>query len=213
MEKQQIQKLKAYKGFNSYVANKPLEEIQADLADFTASGALNNGYRYLFVAVDIFTKFCHAVPIKDKKPKESITAMTEVLNVIGKPETLYHDFEGSWNSKPFIRLINDNNIKQIITSSPPPFAERMVQTIKNMIHTRLQGLEIDKQEWINLLPSILKTKHSTTGIEPILAKEGNNNVEIWLNINEKATYARKYAPLKINDNVRVYIKTVTFKIL
>ena len=92
MEKQQIQQLKAYKGFNSYVANKPLEEIQIDLADFTAPGALNNGYRYLFVAVDIFTKFCHAVPIKDKKPKESIRAMREVLNVIGKPETLYHDF-------------------------------------------------------------------------------------------------------------------------
>ena len=156
MEKQQIQQLKAYKGFNSYVANKPLEEIQIDIADFTASGALNNGYRYLFVAVDIFTKFCHAVPIKDKFPPESIRAMKEVLNVIGKPEILYHDFEGSWNSKPFIRLVNENNIKQIITSSPPPFAERMVQTIKNMIHTRLQGLEIDKQEWINLLPSILK---------------------------------------------------------
>ena len=29
------------------------------------------------------------------------------------------------------------NIKQIITSTPPPFAERMVQTIKNMIHQRL----------------------------------------------------------------------------
>ena len=100
------------------------------------------------------------MPIKDKQPEESIRAMKEVLNVIGKPETLYHDFEGSWNSKPFIRLVNENNIKQIITqiitSSPPPFAERMVQTIKNMIHTRLQGLEIDKQEWVNLLPSILK---------------------------------------------------------
>ena len=47
MEKQQIQQLKAYKGFNSYVAKKPLQEIQADLGDFTASGALNHGYRYL----------------------------------------------------------------------------------------------------------------------------------------------------------------------
>ena len=215
MKKQQTQQLKAYRGFNSYVANKPLEEIQVDLADFTASGALNNGYRYLFVAVDIFTKFCHAVPIKDKFPPESIRAMKEVLNVIGKPEILYHDFEGSWNSKPFIRLVNENNIKQIITSSPPPFAERMVQTIKNMIHTRLQGLEIDKQEWINLLPSILKkynnTIHSTTGVTPNIAKEGNNNIEVWMNISNKATYNRKYPPLKVNDNVRTYIKKSHFQ--
>ena len=67
--KQTITQLKAYKGFNSYVAHHPLQEIQIDIADFTASGALNDGFRYLFVAIDIFTKICHAVPIKDKKPQ------------------------------------------------------------------------------------------------------------------------------------------------
>ncbi len=81
--------------------------------------------------------------------------------------------------------------------------------LKNMIHTRLQGLEIDKQEWINLLPSIIKkynnTIHSTIGVTPNIAKEGHNNIEIWLNINEKASFNRKYQPLKVNDNVRVYI--------
>ena len=60
----------------------------------------------MFVAIDIFTKICHDVPIKDKHPKESVRAFTEVLEKIGKPEKLYHDFEGSWNSKEFIKLIN-----------------------------------------------------------------------------------------------------------
>ena len=45
-----------------------------DIADFTRSAEVNDGYRYAFVAVDIFTKVCHAVPIKDKKPAESIRA-------------------------------------------------------------------------------------------------------------------------------------------
>ena len=57
---------------------------------------------------------------------------------------------------------------QIISSSPPPFNGRMVQTIKNMIRTRLEGLEIDKQEWVELLGAILKkcnnTEHSTTNL-------------------------------------------------
>lgn len=179
MEKQRIQQLKGYKGFNSYVAKEPLQEIQIDLAVFTDSAPDNNGYKYAFVAVDIFTKFCHAVPIKDKQPNESLRAMKEVLNVIGKPKTLYHDFEGSWNSKQFITLLNENGVRQIITSSPPPFAERMIQTIKNMIHTRLEGLEMEKEKWINLLPAILKkynnTEHSTTGVKPstkqILSKQ------------------------------------------
>ena len=171
---------------------------------------MNNGFRYLFVGIDIFTKKAHAVPIKDKQPDESVRAMKEILDVIGKPETLYHDFEGSWNSNKFIRLLNENNIKQIITSTPPPFAERMVQTIKNMIHTRLGGLEMSKEKWVDLLPAILKkynnTKHSTISMSPNQATQGNNNIEIWLNIYNKANFNRKYAPLKKGSEVRTYIK-------
>ena len=190
-----------------------MEEIQIDIADFTASGALNNGFRYLFVAVDIFTKYCHAVPIKDKQPTESVRAMNEILKVIGVPEVLYHDNEGSWNSGDFIQLLNQHKIKQIITSTPPPFAERMIQTLKLMIHTRLEGLEIDKQEWINLLPAVLKkynnTKHSTIEMSPNQARQGNNNIEILFNIHSKATFKRKYPPLKKDSQVRTYIKPKT----
>ena len=56
LERQKSRQTKGYTGFNSYVADKPLAETQCDIADFTASGALNNGFRYLFVAVDIFSK-------------------------------------------------------------------------------------------------------------------------------------------------------------
>ena len=210
LERQKSRQTKGYRGFNSYVADKPLAELQIDIADFTASGALNDGFRYLFVAVDIFSKHCHAVAIKDKQPAESVRAMKEILKVIGVPEVLYHDNEGSWNSGNFIQLLNQNKIKQIITSTPPPFAERMIQTLKMMIHTRLGGLEIDKQEWINLLPAVLKkynnTTHSTIRMSPNQAKQGNNNIEVWLNIESKATYSRSYPPMKKGTVVRTYIK-------
>ena len=101
---------KPYKGFSSYVAKEPLQEIQIELAIFIDSAPDNNAYKYVFVAVDIFTKICHAVPTKDKKPAESIRAMVEVFNEIGVPEALYHDNEGSWSSIEFIRLIHPHNI-------------------------------------------------------------------------------------------------------
>ena len=162
------------------MAKEPLQEIQIDSAIFIDSAPDNNGYTYAFVAVDTFSKICHAVPVKDKKPQESIRAMKEVLENIGVPEVIYHDIEGSWSSTEFIRLINPHKIKQIITSTPPPFAERMVQTIKNMIHTRLEGLEVSKEKWIDMLPSVLKeynsTKHSTTGLPP---NEATHKATIW----------------------------------
>ena len=58
LERQKSRQTKGYRGFNSYVAHEPLQELQIDIADFAASGALNDGYRYSLVAVDIFTKYC-----------------------------------------------------------------------------------------------------------------------------------------------------------
>ena len=210
LSRQKVRQFKGYRGFNSYVAKEPLQEIQIDIADFTRSAEENGGIRYLFVAIDIFTKICHAVPIKDKKTPESIRAMKEVLEKIGKPETIYHDNEGSWNSTEFIRLLNEHKIKQIITTSPPPFAERMVQTIKNMIHIRLEGLEINKEKWVDILPAVLKkynnTVHSTINMTPNEAKDKKNHFEVWLNIYNNSNFARKYPPLKVGDSVRTYIK-------
>ena len=111
LSRQKVRQFKAYRGFNSYVAHEKLQEIQIDVADFTRSAEENGGIRYLFVAIDIFTKICHAVPIKDKQPKESIRAMKDVLEKIGIPKTIYHDNEGSWNSTEFIRLLNEHKIK------------------------------------------------------------------------------------------------------
>ena len=54
LERQKVRQFKAYRGFNSYVAREPLQEIQIDIADFTRSADVNDGFRYLFVAVDIF---------------------------------------------------------------------------------------------------------------------------------------------------------------
>ena len=95
LSRHKLRQTKSHRGFNSYVAKAPLQELQMDIADSTRPAEVNDGYRYVFVAVAIFTKICHAVPIKDKKPAESIRAFNEVLEKIGVPQLIYHDGEGS----------------------------------------------------------------------------------------------------------------------
>ena len=53
--------------------------------------------------------------------------------------------------------------------------------------------------------------HRYTDMSPNNAKQGNNNIEIWLSIYNKANFNRKYPPLKKGDKVRTYIKPTTFK--
>ena len=215
LEKQKSRQFKAYRGFNSYVASKPLQELQIDLGDFTASSAVNDGFRYVFLAVDIFTKFIHCVPVKDKKTPESIRAFNEILEKIGIPENIMSDREGAWESTEFIRLLNQHKINHIISNTPPPFSERAVQEIKNMIFARLEGLEIDKQNWTDVLPAVLKKYnnriHGTIEMSPIDARKPDNQIQVYMNIRQKAQFKRKYPKLSKDDQVRVYIKPHTFK--
>ena len=96
MNKQSILQKKDYSSFSSYVTDEPLHEIQFDLADFTKSASDNNGFRYLMVGIDVFSKFAHAVPVKTKQIEESINAFNEIIKHIGVPKQIMMDSEGAW---------------------------------------------------------------------------------------------------------------------
>ena len=84
-----------------------------------------------------------------------------------------------------------------------------------MIHNRLYGLEISKETWVDILPSVLKeynnTLHSTTGMKPNEAKKKDNHFEVRLNISSNATYSRKSPPLKVGDKVITFVKPKSMK--
>lgn len=214
LNRQKSRQTKPYRGFNSYVAPQALHEIQCDLMDMTASASINNGYRYAFLAIDVFSKYIWAVPVKDKRPQESIRAFKEVLGKIGKPVQIMTDREGAWESKEFVTLLNENKIKHIISSAPPPFSERAVKEIKNMIHARLGGLEMEAERWVDVLPAVLKKYntriHGSTGMSPDDARKDKNSIEVFLNIRQKAQFKRRYPDLKVNDMVRTIVKRHTF---
>ena len=106
------------------------------------------------------------VPIKNRKPEECVRAFKEVLDKIRKPQQIYHDNDGNVSSIEFTRLSNGHKIKQIIVSTKAPFAERAVQTTKNMIHARIEGLNLSVEKWVEMLPAILK--NITTPNTPLL---------------------------------------------
>ena len=69
LPKRKSRQTKSYRGFNSYVAKEPLQELRIDLAVFTDSAPDANGYKSVFVAVDIFTKMLWAMPTEGKQPQ------------------------------------------------------------------------------------------------------------------------------------------------
>ena len=146
-----------YSGENSYVANHPLQQIEIDLIDMTSKASDNNGYRYAFVGVDIFSKYGWAMPIKTKQPHDVLAGLKDVSNNIGIPEILYSDSEGSFNSIEFIRFINSKLIKHIFTNSHAHFIEAFNKTVKQQIYARSEAKGEDLDKWLLELFYVIKT--------------------------------------------------------
>ena len=65
------------------------------------------------------------------------------------------------------------------------------------IHKRLEGLKLEKEEWVNLLPKVIhKYNYDTTstahGSTPANAMKDENKIQVWLNIESKSKYNRMY---------------------
>ena len=91
------------------------------------------------------------------KNQRNVLELLQRLDKIGKPQQIDHDSEGSSSSIELIILLHEHKIEQVIVSAKAPFAERAVQTIKNMIHTRTEGLDLPVEKWVEMLPAILKS--------------------------------------------------------
>ena len=95
-----IEQKRKFKGYNSFVADGPNEEYQADL--FFVSDLKQDAIGGLLV-IDIFTKYCQVIPIYSKTPDETLKAFKLVFQKMGnKPQFfLYTDNEGSFVSNLF----------------------------------------------------------------------------------------------------------------
>ena len=69
-----------YQKHTTYVPSHFLEELQCDLADFTKTAEENDGYRYAVCAIDAFSRYARAIPIKTKQPADIIDAFNEVTS-------------------------------------------------------------------------------------------------------------------------------------
>ena len=64
-------------------------------------------------------------------------------------EALISDTEGGTNTKEFIRVLNENKIRHIQSSTPVGMIERAIKRIKDLIHKRIWGFKLVNERWID----------------------------------------------------------------
>ena len=78
------------------------QQWQIDLADMQK---FNDGYRYLLVCIDVFSKYAWVVPLKNKTGPSLVNAFKVILSSVRKPEKI-HDKSRNGVPKPTVSSTN-----------------------------------------------------------------------------------------------------------
>ena len=131
----------------------------------------NDGYRYLLVVIDIFSRYGWIEPLKDKTSKEIVKAFDKILKEGCIPKHLRTDAAKDFTSERFQNYIESKNITHFVTHSEKQanYVERFIKTIKSRIFRYM--VEKNTARYIDVLPKIVdsynRTWHSGIHSEPV----------------------------------------------
>ena len=209
---------------NSYVAQGPYVEFQADLFLVTENQFKNQEYKYGLSMIDVFSKYAVVLPLTANTAEPLTEAIFEAFELMGKkPKILYTDNEGALNTAWVKAKFEKEGIKRIVAGTAY-FVERFNRTFKNRMANRLKELLKPKRivgkqpkrepinyQWDDLIPFIMaeynaKNKHRITGMTPLEARKPSNEADVKAGIELAATQGVKFPPLRVGDTVRMLLK-------
>ena len=148
------------------------EYFQADLADLQSYSKENDGYNFILVVIDCFSKFVWVEPQRNKTGQETSRAFESILKRCKKaPKILQVDNGGEFYNSHFSSLMKRYKIHYYSTYSTVKagICERFIRTLKNRLwkHFALTGSYNYIDDLQNIIRNYNNTKHSTTGFKPV----------------------------------------------
>ncbi|GJQ87723.1 hypothetical protein Trydic_g22087 [Trypoxylus dichotomus] len=185
---------------------KGLDDLwQADLMEFLPYVRENNGYKYVLIVIDCFSKYLWACALKDKSANEVKDAMGDILLQGRVPKNLQTDAGKEFYNREFKELMDKHHINHYSTYSTKKasIAERVIRTIKNKLYKAfsLRG----SYKWIDILSKITdkynNTKHRTIKMKPCdVAMKNEQHLLSTVYSNIKIMGEHKF---KVGDIVRI----------
>ena len=108
---------------------------QADLTDMSAYREYNEGYRYILMVIDIFSRYGFAEPLKTKEGKEVSEAFSRIMKRSGrKPFKLQVDLGKEFYNQHFKSMLKRAGISMFSSQEPEikaALVERWNRTLKD----------------------------------------------------------------------------------
>ena len=182
----------------------------ADLADMTAFKDYNDGYTFLLLVIDTFSKYSYLIPLKNKKGETVADALKDIFKK-RKPEKLWTDKGREFynkNVKDLVELYSTENEEK------SSIAERWVRTIKEKMWKYFT--DNNTYNYIDVLPDLVEdynnTVHSSTKLTPKEASKKKNELTVWRNLYPDRFKKYNITPkFSVGDEVRITKKKKVFE--
>lgn len=164
----------------SFRPQYPFQHWQMDLMNFESFARANSGYKYVFVAIDIFTKFVYIAPLKEKSQKHVAQVLIKWFLWGDIPDVLHSDngteFKGA--NGHVEKLCKEFKIKQVFGDAYSPQTQGFVENKNKQIKTLINYYRVhnNTNRFVDMLDHIAYTinnsKHSVTGYTPMELHRG-----------------------------------------
>ena len=114
-----------------------------DSADMKLVSKYNKRLKYLLRAIDLFSKYAFAVPLKDKKGTTITNAFQSILDSsTRKPNKIWVDEGSECYNSHFKKWLKDSKIEIYSTHNEGKsvVAERFIRTLKNKIYKQMKAV-------------------------------------------------------------------------
>jgi len=174
--------------FNRIIsATNEVGTLQIDLMDISRFKRDNHGYKFIFVVIDIHSRFVWAFPSKDKKASSFVTYMKKVLDDIKEVNPNAHltvrsdkgseflgDFKKLLVTKGVIIYYNDPENRKYSMGVVERFNRTLWQIIKKYSYYNETLSFIDHLD--DFIENYNNKRHSTLGQKPIDVFRGDKHV-------------------------------------
>lgn len=142
------------------------ETIQSDLIEMQPFKSENRGYRYILIAIDIFSKMLYAEPLLNKTASATTKAMERIFRKIyndtNRPiRNLHTDNGREYYNSEMKQLLDKHKINHYSTYSimKASIIERAIRTWKKLMYMEfsMQG----SYKWIHKLDQIIDNYNNT----------------------------------------------------
>lgn len=147
-----------------FICFMPYEVFQMDLIDMSKFAHFNNGFNWLLVCIDAFTRFAWAQPVKNKTSTSVATAVAAILTrAENQPLKVLTDSGGEF-AGAVADLLKKAGIQHETTIARNDhhvlgIADRFCRTIKTNLYKQMAAN--DSARWVGVLPRVLEIYNNT----------------------------------------------------